>query len=389
MQVQPAYYIHRSEVPPHYTGTIQYRDPTGCDQRIDAVKFFHLTGAKYSTTSFPTYRFIASLGDVEVDDVMYSHRFPEASDENLRLVHLQGENAFVGMGVVAARVIKCGQAICHYTGQYVADTQRGAEYQLGFVNAAHFRGLGAMVNHSFPNAKFGCWDHAGFKEWVVVAIDDIKEGEVVSADYGSSYQSVSLGMHAELRYDAAKAFINSANIEQEGLTELKNPEKWHYLACNPALLLELYFNGDWKLEEMKKFLSAVAVCVQLPKAFDAMRQWLLLSFEHLDEPLQALHELKPDLYKEIADYFKQACRSKSSIGAVYALRMLAGYLPDMRFTAESWSEACAKITPYVDAWELIVYKRITDDQSFTDKTPLHRAIRVLRQDPFLKGKSLI
>lgn len=384
MQLQPVYYIHKAELPPMYTGTIQYRDEKGIDQRIDAIKFFHLTHAKYITTSFPTYRFIATLGDVDVADVMYSHRFPEATDENLRLVHVQGENAFVGMGVVAARVMKCGQAICHYTGQYVAQNQRGAEYQLGDINAAHYRGLGAMVNHSFPNSKFGIWNHGGFEECVVVAIDDIKEGEIVAANYGTTYQSVSLGRHAELRYEAAKAFVASANIEQEGLGELIHSEKWHYLACNPALVLELYFNRDWKVAEIEKFLSAIAVCISLPKAFEAVRQWLLIGLGQFDE----LAELKPQLYNEIAEYFKQACRTKSSVGAVYALRMLAGYVPGKNLTRESWNEVRARIEPYIDAWELIVSKRITDDQPFTEKTPLHRAIRVIRKDPFLKNSSL-
>lgn len=388
MQLQPLYYIHKAQVSEPFGGTIQYRDPKGVDQRIDGIKFFHLTNAQYISASHPTYRFITSLDDVEVPDKMYSHRFPEATDENLRLVHMQGKYAFVGMGVVAARVIKCGQAICHYTGQYVAENQRGAEYQLGCVNAAYFRGLGAMVNHSFPNAKFGCWDHAGFKEWVVIALEDIKEGEIVSVDYGSSYQSVSLGRHAELRYESAKSFVSSANVEQEAVAELKNPEKWHYLACNPALLLELYFNGDWNVQEMKKFLSAIAVCIELPKAFEAVRQWLMLALEHHDESLQVLRELKPNLYNEIAEYFKQACLLRSSIGAVYAFRMLAAYLPEKNITPQSWHEAQENITPYIDAWELIVNQRIKDDQPFIEKTPLHRAIRVIRQDPSLKGKSL-
>ncbi|MBS0634101.1 MAG: SET domain-containing protein [Verrucomicrobia bacterium] len=363
----PLYYVNKPEYPALFEGIIQYRGRNGQDRTISGREFKDLTGADYVAASFPTRKFFEIM---LVNGDAYSHRYPAASDLKLRLVHLEGENAFVGLDVVAARVIKAGEVICHYNGQYVAADERGGDYQLGEVDAAKFRGLAAMINHSFPNAMFGCWDHAGFREWVILALDDIDVNERVSVNYGHDYNSVSLGKHAELRYEAAARFVKSSQLALDGLGELKNAQKWHYLATNPTLILELYFNGDWSWQEISLFLRDVAVCtIKLLDTFETIRDWLIEGIGALDATFQSMKELKPAMYKEIIDYFRQVGRERSCVGAVYAFKLLAE-------GSFSWPQVKEKLDTYVSAWELV--RKSRDEQEFNDDTPVHRAARFIK-----------
>ncbi|MCE5294091.1 MAG: hypothetical protein LLF94_05700, partial [Chlamydiales bacterium] len=375
MQTYPLYYVNISAPPPLFTGTIQYRDPEGVDMRISAMKFSELTGAQCIEASFPSLPFRITV--LELNKKLYSYKFPRATDENLRLVHIGGENAFIGLGVVAARVIKCGEVICHYKGMYVTEDQFGADYQLGEIDGEKYRSLGAMINHSFPNAGFFCWDHAGFKEWVVIALNDININESVCADYGHGYEKLTLGKHAELRYQEAALFVKSSKLLTDGLGELKNPQKWHYLATNPSLLLELYFNGDWPWKEIRSFLQDILVCtIELPQAFEPIREWLFIGFDKLDPVFQSLKERKPQAYKEIAAFFRETCRSRSTLGGVYALMLLS----KTPLPLESWPKIKEELDPYITAWELLHANRVKDDQTFNDDTPLHKALRAILAD---------
>lgn len=333
------YYIHEAEVPAPYVGSIQYRNVKGQNQLIDGRKFFDLTGATYITHSFPVYRY---LSQVEVDGALYSHRYPEATDCNLRLVHMEGENAFVGLGVVAAKVIECAKAICHYKGQYVPNGQRGPEYKLGEVDAKYYRGLGAMVNHSFPNAKFGFWLHGDFSEHVIVAIEDIPEGEQVCVHYGSKYESVCLGKHAELRYDAARKFVRRDLVDWK-----QDSDKWRYLACNPSVVLELYWAGDWSWKSINEFLKKDEIFEDLGKLYHDLRNWLTSAIGSSDEALQELRELQPDLYKDIGLFFRQAGRIKSCLGAIYAMKKMAEYMKQEPITKQTWNGMRQKLEPYL------------------------------------------
>jgi len=392
VQQGPLYYINKAGDPPPFTGTIQYRNRQGVNQEITAEQFHAETGARYSPVSTPTPRYKQQLLErgIAIEKMFYSTKFPYATDRTLRLVHMEGEEASVGLGVVAARVIKCGEVICHYNGQYVVEEERGAKYQLGCVNAENFRNLGAMVNHSFPNAKIGGWDHAGFCEWVVVAIDTISEGELVCASYGHNYEPLTLGKRIELRYAEAARFVKEADIGKDGIgSALLNEDKWHYLACNHALLIELYFRGDWSWEKIEYFLQNIAVCrVELPEVFSVACKWLTSGIGGLDKQLQAVKRAQPELHEEVGEYFRQAGRTKSSIGAVYALRMLSCFLVNRPLTRESWPELKSRLDPFVDGWEYITSKRILEGEEFTEKTALHRALSLIVRDPTLVGFSL-
>ncbi|MCE5295164.1 MAG: SET domain-containing protein-lysine N-methyltransferase [Chlamydiales bacterium] len=381
--VYSVYYTHSAEIPPAYPGTIKYRDHQLNNKYILAATFEELTGSKYITSSFPTPLYMKE-SPLNPDKTHYLSIYSGVSDTNLRLVHILGENAFVGLGVVAARVIKCGEVICHYTGQYVADSQRGSDYQLGPIDAQKFRGLGALINHSFPNAQFDRVCHDIVPEWIIRAIDTIAEGEEITVNYGHGYEKLTLGKHAELRYEAAAKFVKMTTIDQQGT--LLHAEKWHYLATNPSVLLELYFNGDWSHDNILLFLGSMSVSdISLPKSFSTLSDLLLHGFKDSHNTLQTIKELEPKVYKEIADYFREASRSRSSSGAVYALRMFSTYMP--AYTHPAWPELKAKLDPFIDAWEFINNNRIKNKEVFNDNTPLHRAIRVIRADPLMQNYS--
>ncbi len=391
MQIQQAepFYIHSCGVPPAPSQqTVAYRNSEGIDQRITAAKFYELTQACYVTTSFPSRRFAKTIpafkGAVAVSD-----KFLGATDEKLRLVHIDGENAFVGFGVVATRAISKGEFICRYNGRVVLGSERGGQYQLDDIDAGEFRGLGAMVNHSFPNSQFVAWQHGKVREWVVRALDDIAKGDSVCVDYGQNYESLTIGRHAELRFDAARAFVTSKYIHNDinGL-ELKNLHKWRYLATNPAVLLELYFTEALSWANLDEFMGVIPLFVELPANFEAIRNWLKDGLGRLDKAFSSLRETNLELYSKIHSYFRDSCRNRSCLGALYALKMFGYSTSSSTITRCIWQEAVESLDGYIDAWQHIFSVRIMEEESFITNSPFDRAMRTILDDSSLRGKIL-
>ncbi|MBS0634709.1 MAG: SET domain-containing protein [Verrucomicrobia bacterium] len=322
------FYCHRPDVPPPpYQGTIQYRTKEGSDCEIDAARFFQLTGSCYVTISFPSKDFTEkhSYGG----HFLVSAVFSGASDKNLRLIHLLGDKAPVGLSVVAAKALKRSENICHYPGQHLAAYELNSPFAVGAIDALQFRGLGAMVNHSFPNAELQFHSYSGIEEVVVVATDDIAEGEEVCIDYGDTYSAVSLGCHIELRYEALKTFVKRPDMYQ-------HQEKLAYLAASPASLLRLYFLRDWSWKQLNEFLCDVPFCIEVPSYFETVKKLLQGALPVLDSHFR---ELGSDaLYTEIRDYFIAAIETKSIVGALYALKAFRDELPERPLCQEDWLE---------------------------------------------------
>ena len=339
------FFVGPAGVPPApFQGWLNYCTTEGQNCTIDSKTFYKHTGACYATHCSATRDFCQQVGfDPKIGDVFKSH-FQVAGDDALRLVHLEGKEAAAGFGIVASRLIRRGEVIARYNGEMRADYEHGREYQLQSVDAKEFRNLAGMINHSFPNALFLYHQHEYLQESVVVAMCDIMPDEKVCVDYGKGYENVRLGRHIEMRYCAAKAFVNRPHNWIEGCGSKEDEAKWRYLATNPSLVLELYLKGDWEAKELEQFLRSIPFFItDLPKNFETIRSWLLDGIDYL--------EGRPDLGQELCSYLCHACETRSCLGAVYAFKMLRELNPQNATVKQ-------QLDPFIDGWELIFKSRL-------------------------------
>jgi len=117
----------------------------------------------------------------------------------------QGREIFLGSsfcGVIARAPIKKGELVAEYTGemfsQDIVAFGSAAEYlwtDWPPVDSRQFRSAGSMINHAFPNTivdstyateKLGL-DGLPYRK-MIIATDDIAEGEQIALNYGFSYE---------------------------------------------------------------------------------------------------------------------------------------------------------------------------------------------------------
>lgn len=102
-------------------------------------------------------------------------------------------------GVVAKQAIKKGDPIAEYTGEVFNDKiivhDSASEYvwqEWPSVDSITYRSAGSMINHAFPNAEMkenyvgGPVDGLPQRK-IIVATEDIAEGEQIAIDYGPQY----------------------------------------------------------------------------------------------------------------------------------------------------------------------------------------------------------
>lgn len=182
----------------------------------------------------------------------------------------EGNPVQVGHGLVAVKPIRKNEIICEYGGRYqytfepynstyafsLDDIHEGLD-----LNAADLRGIGAVANHSFPNATIEHVQLPGRKILVLVARKDIEPNEEICISYFFSYFTSLLPMPVELRPKALKEFIaknpltiyfkllNEKTFNENNATII---EQWNYLLRDsPVYVVYWILKGVIPLKEGK------------------------------------------------------------------------------------------------------------------------------------------
>lgn len=160
------------------------------------------------------------------------------------------------LGLFAAKSYKKKEIVDHYVGEIKENLGKNAnisEFFLeGDVDAQQFGSAVSRSNDGFPNMVMIELEHCkGWDRAILVACEDIKEGEELCWNYG--YQSIKLGPYTELRPDALRNFVkktdlnllkekikkpNLASLTFEEYVEL---EKFRYLLSTPSAFYFLIF----------------------------------------------------------------------------------------------------------------------------------------------------
>jgi len=338
--VAPFYRPTLDVPPPPFTGRLHYRTKEGVDKMISAKEFFEITGACYASYTFPDRHFINTHPNKWVALKEHTSLYvPHPTDDNLRLVHIEGENAFVNLGLVARVALKRGQPICHYHGCMGVDEQKESDYQLDNVDAKEFRSYGAMVNHGFPNAALSRHSHQGVDELSVATLDAIQQDEVICVDYGRDYPKVAIGRHAEFRYEAAKKFVRHNPSIDKSFNDASKKAKWQYLAANPSVILDLYLRGDWSRAHIEQFLDDVVSRFTVPKYLEWVSYAFSIGFARSHDDLQLLKAKNPELFFVVQNGFHEISRDYSVDDAINLFR---------KFTVPSSSEEWAETLKHIN-----------------------------------------
>lgn len=121
-------------------------------------------------------------------------------------------------GLFAKQSISAGAVVAEYTGElkssilFTDPTYRADDYPI--IDSVKYRSGASMSNHGFPNTRIVYLAEGEFDKGLdglpfrklLVAIEDISDGEEIIWDYGVGYE---LSHQVELRPKALKEFVNS------------------------------------------------------------------------------------------------------------------------------------------------------------------------------------
>lgn len=147
------------------------------------------------------------------------------------------------------------------------------DYLLGHVDAKLHGNAARFANCGFPNTLVLNFPGPLGKTYMLLALEDIKEGTPLIWDYRISYTGLKFGRYAALNFDAMRAHFSKGfdalyqEIEGFARTKIKNPRNpenqeilgFHHLLCKflyplhtPAALLDLHFR---KIVPCNKWLT--------------------------------------------------------------------------------------------------------------------------------------
>ncbi len=200
-----------------------------------------------------------------------------------------------GLEVRAGELIEKGRIIVDYKGLRVSETPQNVAYfeSENGIDGRENRNLGPLANDGFPNALMQeVYDKDGIrKHSVLIALEDIPNGEEICWDYGSS-APLCKEWHSELRMDALKTWLkqnrkklSQAPSKKRDFNALAFLSKVQYLYNTPKTALRLLLNGDLSTDLFTKMLRNYPIIKAGERALVAILQFTQTLDQHKNQRL--------------------------------------------------------------------------------------------------------
>lgn len=235
-------------------------------ETIDAVEFYDILGARYIETTKATPKDIIQLWAASIKEFpVLEVEFPTDPSVYIKLDYDKESDLEVepiGWGLFASEGFGPQEIITEYQGRWMPKRHslRDAEYAYSHINPELYRGYGAYIQDSFPNAALVEFHKEGLPNRIgIVATEPIKAGDQILLDYRE--HPVKWNLHKEFRVMNFFAFSHLTTEKIiDSFIEEKAPmglaQKLFYVLNTPSAMMHFVVSSNNGPQKTLKLLNS-------------------------------------------------------------------------------------------------------------------------------------